>query len=310
MTTLTRPTDNEGDPAGVKSELLANFLFQELVGEANATLPAVDLTDSKYDVPWDEDSAVFKPVEKPTIEELLAQFHALMGGVGIHIAKEFDAGRITGAKYADIYLALMQSSMQSAVQFLLGKDQAFWMAAKTQADAITAQMQNEVAKLQAMLARANYALTKLKLSTEDSQFGQSEYQRKDILPIQKIMVNEQAESQRAQTMDFRADDETVLKTNRWIDPTNAALGLQGLLGIQKALYTQQVKSYKDDTQLKATRVFADLWTTAKTIDEATPPLAYVLGTDSSDNAALDNILVAARTLALNGIPDNFTPSET
>jgi hypothetical protein len=270
--------------------MLANFLFEQLVGVDNAALPTANLTDSKYEVPWDENSEVFKPVEKVTIDELVAEFHALMGGVGVQITKEYEAGRITGAKYADVYLALMQSALQAAVQFALGKDQAFWMAAKTQADAITAQMQNELAKIQAVLGRANYALTKLKLATEDSQFGQSEYQRTDILPMQKAMVEEQANSQRAQTSDKRLDTTDV----------------SGVLGVQKLLYNQQITSYQDDTKIKATRVFSDLWTTMKTVDDATEEVDYFAGFDSGQNHAMDAVFKKARWLAM-GETDDFTP---
>lgn len=298
---LPRPT--APDPTGTKSDLLANFLFEQLVGVENATLPTADLTEDKYNVPWDDESDVFKPVEKVSIEELLEQFHAIMGGVAIHISKEFESNRITGAKYADVYLALMQSALQSAVQFALGKDQAFWMAAKTQADAITAQMGNEVAKLQAMLSRANYALIKLKLATEDSQFGQSEFQRTDILPVQKLLVQEQVESQRAQTLDTRVDN-----TVRLIDPNDPTKGLQGILGIQKTLYGQQVTSYQDDTKLKATRVFSDLWTTMKTVDEGTTPSAFFdpAATDLAGAHGLDAVFKHIRGLTMGG-DDGFTP---
>ena len=287
----TRPTDPKTD----KSEILANYLFEQLVGVENAVLPTADLTEDKYDVPWDETSDVFKPVTKTTITELMEEFHAIMGGIAVHIGKEYDANRITGAKYADVYLALMQSALQSAVQFALGKDQAFWAAAKTQADAITAQMQNEVAKLSAMLARANYALTKLKLATEDSQFGQSEYQRTDILPMQKTMVQEQANSQRAQTLDTRLDETTAVS---------------GVMGTQKLLYTQQITSYQDDTHLKAARVFSDLWTTRRTVDDAVETPDYIGGPGTVGGATqdvLDGIFKKARILAM-GMDDNFVPA--
>lgn len=296
---LPRPT--APDPTGTKSEMLANFLFEQLVGVDNAALPTANLTDSKYEVPWDENSEVFKPVQKVTIDELVAEFHALMGGVGVQITKEYEAGRITGAKYADVYLALMQSALQAAVQFALGKDQAFWMAAKTQADAITAQMQNELAKIQAVLGRANYALTKLKLATEDSQFGQSEYQRTYILPMQKAMVEEQANSQRAQTLDTRLDN-----TSRLVDENDPSKGLKGVLGVQKSLYNQQITSYQDDTKIKATRVFSDLWTTMKTVDDATETSKYFDGVQGTEYA-MDSVFKKARWLAM-GETDNFTPT--
>ena len=297
---MARPVDPK------LSEVLADWLFSSLVGAGNATLPEVNFSDSKFTIPWDANNPIFAAVSKPTSAELLAQFNALMDGIDTHITKEYTAGRITGAKYADVYLAMIQTALASAVQFVLGKDQAFWMAAKTQAEAITAATQNETAKIDAMYRRANYALTKLKLATEDSQFGQGEYQRINILPVQKMMVQEQAESQRAQTLDTRSDE---VDNSRGVSDGQGGViagKLQGVLGTQKALYEQQVKSYQDDTQLKATRVFADLWTTTKTLDEETPRLEWVTGENTTEQA-LTKILQSARALALNGATDGFTP---
>ena len=245
---------------GINSEIQANYLLESLVGTVNSQLPAIDLFDATHSVPWDLNSPVFRPVEKLQIGDLIAQFQSIMAGVGSELQKEYDAQRITGAKYADVYLALTQGALQSAVQFVLGKDQAFWMAAKTQADAVTSHNQNEVIRLEAMLRRANYALTKLKLATEDSAFGASEYQRTQMLPAQKVMINEQMEAQRAQTSDKRSDGTT---------------NIAGLPQRQMALYEQQKQSYKDDTRIKATKLFSDLFTIMKTTNDAINPPASI-----------------------------------
>lgn len=251
---------------GVGSEILANRIFKDLVGDANSQLPEIDLFDDTHSIPWDANSDIFKPVEKLEIAELVSHFNALMVGFKDHLEGEYDRGRITGAEYSKTYIALTQMAMQSAVQFSLGKDQAFWMAAKTQADAITAQNQNELMRLQAMLSRAQYAATKLGLSAADSQFGVSELQRTEVLPKQVLlteqqtkMVTEQMEAQRAQTSDVRSDNVTPVT---------------GLSGMQKRLYSQQIDSYKKDVELKASKVFVDLWMTAKTIDEGAVELPF------------------------------------
>lgn len=247
-------------PTGTSSEILANRLFIALVGEKNADLPQIDLFDDAHDIPWDEKSAVYAPVEKISIDELVSQFNTVMGGLRAHLQTEYDAGRITGAKYSEVYIALTQAALTNTVQFALGKDQAFWMAAKTQADAITAQSQNDVVKLEAMLRRATYALTKLKLATEDSTFGTSEFQRTDILPAQKQMVTEQGEAQRAQTANARYSD---------------GQPVGGILGSQKALYDQQKISYQEDTKIKAAKIFSDLWVTMKTVDTGILAPTYI-----------------------------------
>ena len=302
-------THNDIMPSGVGSENLANQLFIDLVGANNAVLPDIDLFDVAHTVPWDKDSLVLKPVEKVTIEELMRQFNAMMSGFREHLELEYEKGRITGAKYAEVYVALTQTAMTSAVQFALGKDQAFWMAAKTQADAITAQNQNEAMRIEAMLKRATYALTKLKLSTEDSQFGQSEYQRLSILPSQKRVLDEQGEAQRAQTLDTRADNQA--RTGG----VNGAL--QGMLGMQKALYTQQITTFKEEVKARAAKIFADLWITTKTVDDATwPSQFFAPPAENKEHTALDAVFAECRKAAMgdstdqqNWEPDWVTPDD-
>lgn len=254
-------------PTSINSEVDADYLYKALTGAASAGLPDVDLYDETHSVPWDSDSTVFKPVEKLTISDVVSDFEAIMTSMGAQLQKEFDQQRITGAKFADTYMALTQAALQSAVQFELGKDQAYWMSVKTQADAITANNQNEIARLQAELAKANFALTKLKLATEDSTFGASEYNRLTMLPAQKKMTDEQMESQRAQTSNTRSDGTTAVT---------------GLLGVQKDLYTQQISSYQADTKIKATKIFQDFWLTQKAITEE------LAATDSFNSATKPN----------------------
>lgn len=50
-----------------------------------------------------------------------------------------------------------------------------------------------------MNIRSNYALTKLRLAKEDTEFASAKYNL-EILPTQKLNLQEQAEAQRGQTM--------------------------------------------------------------------------------------------------------------
>jgi len=75
--------------------------------------------------------------------------------------------------------------------------------------------------------------------------------------------------QRAQTLDTRSDGVT---------------DVEGVLGKQKDLYTQQITSYRRDAETKVAKLFTDAWITMKTIDEGlSPPTGFT-------NASLDEIL--------------------
>lgn len=275
-------------PPGVGSENLANPMFTSLVGAANAALPTVNIWDPSFDVPVDPTDPGFPAPTPVTLAQLTAAIDAIQGKFVAILNEQSDAHRITEGDYAKTLVQLSQMSVQAAVQFVLGKDQAFWLAVKTQTDAIGAKINNERIRWEIMLLRAQFAKTKEDLSVTDSQFGVSEYSREQMLPAQllltqeqKGLVHEQLEGQRAQTLDTRQDAQvrTYVHTN---PDTTTETRLAGLLGIQKSLYNQQIYSYRDDGKVKAADMFSRLWMTQKTMDDgvlspdyARPPTASV-----------------------------------
>lgn len=108
--------------------------------------------------------------------------------------------------------------------------------------------------LDTMLPKQYELLTEQVLSaTKDTQT--KEYTYAYILPIQRLTAQEQAEAARAQTMDVRSDNITAVA---------------GSIGKQNSLYAQQIVSYQKDSQLKAAKVFSDVWITCRSIDEGFP----------------------------------------
>lgn len=253
-------------------ETEANGLFNALMDGVTFTIPDIDLSGSEYEIPSDLTSALYEPVKKLTIDDLNTAFNGMMGSMQSLLRKEYESGRITGSEYTKAYVALVGGTLQNATQFLLGKDQAFWQAQAAQIAAITARVQLQTSKVQlaavqleAQTAAANYALTKAKLATESINYGTAKYNLSTLLPAQYnkiqaditlsgrqvLLVNEQMESARAQTLDTRTD----------------GLAVSGSVGKQKALYSQQIASYQRDAEVKAAKLFTDAWITQKTIDE-------------------------------------------
>lgn len=268
-------------------ETVANQLLTALMAGENITIPQVDLTADIYKIPGGIDSEQYLPVRKLTNEDLTTRvvggdgtFDALMAGFSAHLKIEYEKGRITGAEYTKAFIALTEGAMANAVQYLLGRDNAFWQAVTAQAQAITARVQLETAKVQyaamhleAMIGRANYALTKLKLATEDVTYAQGKFNMDFLLPQQLNLLREQTEVQRAQTLDVRTDGSTVT----------------GAVGKQKDLYSQQITSYQRNSELSAARVFSDAWITQKTIDEG------LLPPDALNNSSVNTVLNTLKT---------------
>lgn len=334
-------------PPGVSSELLANPMFQSLVGADNANLPYVNIWDAAHDVPWLPTDPLFQTPPAITTEQLLTCFDALQARLKVTLDAQQETMRLTNADYAKTLIGMTQVAMSGAIQFMLGKDQAYFLALKTQADALTARMQNERLRMEVMLLRAQFAATKLSLAVSDSNFGKSEAERLELIPVQvqlakeqteaahaqtsdtkvygggaisgqmgaqkeltveqKGLVHEQMEGQRAQTLDTRQDGQsrniTVTLPDGTLEPRIA-----GLLGVQNYLYRQQIISYRDDSQVKAGKLFSDLWMTMKTIDDATQPANYFRPpTNIVPANPYDDIFKSIRMKALAGQPDTYTP---
>jgi hypothetical protein len=285
----------------------ANGVYTSLLNGVTVTVPNTDLTDPKFQIPGDASSDMYQAIAHLTNADLTSgsvsgsgTFDVMMQGMKAQLQNEFDKGRITGAEYTKAYVALTQSTMQFAVQYLLGRDQAYWQAVIAQAQAVTARVGLETAKIEAATAKlaaengkATLALTKAKIGTEDVQFGQAKFQVDNLLPAQLALTNsqksqvdaqvqvtnkqvtlvsEQAEAARGQTLDVRTDGQVVT----------------GSVGKQKALYDQQITSYKRDAETKFAKMIGDSWITQKTVDDG------LTAPDSFTNASLDTVFTALK----------------
>ncbi len=269
------------------AEVEANRLLEELTKGDDFTLPDIDMSGPEWDIPGGDDSPIFGAISKVTNESLTTRevggsgtFDALMESAHNHLKAEFKANRITGGEYTKAYIAMMESCMSNAVQFLLGRDQAYWAAAMAQIQAVTARVQLAtskaqfvLAKIQALSSKSEYALTKLKIATESETYCAALFNANQMLPQQLKLITEQTEAQRAQTLDTRSDGATVT----------------GSVGKQKELYSQQITSYQRDAEVKASKLFTDAWITQKTIDEGlNPPNGFT-------NASIDTILTKLKS---------------
>lgn len=269
------------------AEVEANRLLEELTKGDDFTLPDIDMSGPEWDIPGGDNSPIFDAITKVTNESLTTRevggsgtFDALMESAHNHLKAEFKANRITGGEYTKAYIAMMESCMSNAVQFLLGRDQAYWAAAMAQIQAVTARVQLAaskaqfvLAKIQALSAKSEYALTKMKIATESETYCAALFNADQMLPQQLKLITEQTEAQRAQTLDTRTDGAVV----------------KGSVGKQKELYSQQITSYQRDAEVKASKLFTDAWITQKTIDEGlNPPNGFT-------NASIDTILTKLKS---------------
>jgi hypothetical protein len=233
------------------SETQANTLLPALTSGLALSVYTVDSDDPLLKVPATISDRMYQPVSAIDNTALTTRtvdgagaFDALMASVNVHLKSEFDKNRITGAEYTKAYIALTQAAMQSAVQFVLGKDQAFWAAQQSQIAAITGRVQLGIAKieltktqLESLQVEANFALAKLRLATEDAQYGTAKYTLDNILPAQLAQANAQVTLSGAQT-GLTASQQISQDTQNGI----SAYNLTYMLPQQLALATAQAST--------------------------------------------------------------------
>lgn len=250
------------------ADIVANGVMTTLLEGVEFPIPTIDFESPDFTIP-ELDGALAQEVTSLTNDDLTTRtlngggtFDALMMGFDVHLKREFEAGRITGNDYTKAYIQLTQGAMANSVQFLLGRDQAFWAAVTAQMSArmlqiqsVTARMEFETAKIkrqaiafEAMTAEANYALTKMKLAAEDVSFETATYQLDNILPAQLAKIEAENTQATAQTalitqQKLLAVAQTTVATNQasqiTAETSEVTYRVANILPQQKLLLTAQ-----------------------------------------------------------------------
>lgn len=265
----------------------ANTILTTLLQGEDVTLPDIDYNGDQFNIPAEILAGLKASLSKLTNADLTTEaidgtgtFDIMMRAMKAHLHEEYSKNRITGQEYTKVYIAGVETAMGQGIQFLLQRDLVFWQAQQAQLAALTARLAFETAKMQlatakfeALNAKSTYGLTKMKISSESMAYCSAKYQLENTFPQQLLLLKEQTEAQRAQTLNTRSDGAAIA----------------GLLGKQKDLYTQQITSYQRDAEVKAAKIFSDAWIVMKGIDEGlTPP-------DNFNNASLNSILADIKT---------------
>lgn len=168
-------------------------------------------------------------------------FDALMVAVNAQLQSQFDAGRIRGAEYAQVYLGSMQNAMQMAIQFVLGVQEADWKARLLEKQVLLTAEKYENAKLEGEVLGA----TVCKLNAEFDLLGATKLKTQEEIALlaQKVVT------EKAQTQSLGIDPDSVV-------------------GKQKTLYQAQADGYKRDAEQKAATLMVGSWNTRRMTDEA------------------------------------------
>jgi hypothetical protein len=126
-------------------------------------------------------------------DEIITVFDGLMGAVEKHIKQEYDAQRIRGTDYANVYTSAMQATLGNAVQYLLGMalndEQRDELLSRTKQTKYVTDTQ-----LPAQVEQTN-AQTDL----ISGQLSEINYRVSNILPKESLLLTSQKEQTDTQT---------------------------------------------------------------------------------------------------------------
>jgi hypothetical protein len=279
--------ENLPEPLNCGANELAQQLFEQLGKDLSVEIPEIDFNSDDFKFP-NEDGPLYGDITPLTIDVVTERklkgngsLDAIMEAVSVHLEDQYKKNRITGQMYADAYIALIQAAIAGGIQYALGKDQAYWqaiqtqmLARKAQLDAISAKVELATAQVSYATAvsqmggmEATYALTKMKLATEDAEYCNKLAQKK--------VLDEQYEVARSQTTGTRSNGDPV----------------EGTVGAQITLYGKQANAYDRDVDYKIGKMLMDQWIAQKSIDEGlTAPTQFT-------NANIDEVFATIRSNA-------------
>ena len=355
-------SENTVTACDFRSDELAKEMLTNIIGEKNFDIDDIKWDDSKITVPEDIMADWQTKVDPVTIKELTERkidgsgvFDAIMKSVHVHLKEEYDRNRITGAEYATTYTKLTEAALANAVQFCLQKNQAYFQGILAQAQAVTAGIQAQIAaltakvqlakvKAEALGVAAQYALTTMKLSTEDAQHALvckqsllAKYQAElmnpkpsaqdkdndgDYTNIDYQNKKQQLADQTAQT----AIRELQLQANQPTTPVDSGgneiengnidfLIKEQQLNTQEAqadLYTQQKTAYQRKSELDVAQLYANQYTAMKSIDEGLAIPKALSGASINDvlQKLKVNVALGTDTTSINTFSAKATPNDT
>lgn len=249
-------------------DIRSKELLTSITDGLDFSVPSVDFDSNAFKIPESLADALKNTPEQLTIGTLTdctidgnGCFDKVMTTLKAHLNLEYEAGRITGAEYTKAYIASMQGALQISVQYLLGKDNAYFTSLGSQAtalraniDAYTAKVQLAIAQAQAHQNKAEYANKVLALSATDTQRDLVIEQAKQVIAqtaltgVQEDLTSEQVNTQVNQTQHLAEQTKHLVEQIKHTTAQTALTTAQkDIAVVQKDLTTEQVKTQVNQT---------------------------------------------------------------
>ena len=262
-------------PSG--ADVLANNLLKSLTAGADFSVPEVDLDSPAYELP-PATGPNYETIKRLTDDDLTTgtvggtgMFDQIMVSLVNHLKVEFNANRIAGAEYTKAYIGVIGAALQTAQQYVLQKDAAYWTAVTVQNQArvaeievVKARVELEISKatlvklqFEANTASAQYGLIKMQISNADAEYARivsqtrgSDYTNANILPAQLEQIETQTEGVAYTNASILPSQKIGIdRTNKNLESTGVGIDYtnQNILPKQKVLVQEQGEAQRSQT---------------------------------------------------------------
>lgn len=201
-------------------------------------------------------------------------FDVLVRAAKEHLLVEYTSNRITGDKYAEAYIAIVNQVLAMAIQFRVQSEQI-------NVQSLLTEEQKELIKAQTLQVKAetlNVPKQGIVLDKQASNLDKDlEVKTKDILLRESNiqLTDQKVKTEKAQIMDL-------------ID----GVAVKGTVGKQKEVYDAQIKGFKDDALQKATKTMTDIWSVQRSTDTGIQPTTETKLYDSNIGSAVSSLFTS------------------
>jgi hypothetical protein len=254
-------------------------------------------------------------------------FDKLMAAGRAHLDREYKEQRLTGPEYAQVYLGMLESSMNTALTFMVQGAKLDLERALLEQQVLLAQI--EVQKMGLEKEKLAAELELLELQKPKLQ-AEVEVMQAQVLKVQQevqnlaaeelsiagrtVLVTRQADNEViqgtvlvAQECKLRAEFDVLMnqmtKTSSEINllvqktltekAQTQATGVDdnSVIGRQKTLYQAQTDGFKRDAEQKVAKTLIDTWNARRMTDEATVADSVNKLNDATIGRAVDKLLI-------------------
>lgn len=182
----------------------------------------------------------------------------------LRLQEEFSQNRIKGPDYSKVYLGMMEATMQQAIAFLLGRQQA-----DKQAELLAKQVELTAAEILKVEAETALIIQNT-LNAEKTNELIAEQIAKIVAETGLLL--QKTDTEKAQILDLIN-----------------GVAIDGVIGKQKALYQAQTDGFARDAEQKLAKIMADSWSVRRSTDEGENPAGTGL-----TNVDIEKVLSAAQ----------------